>query len=453
MSSTRAFAQHRFASTPALIALVFFIGAALVGCGGGGGGGSGKIPTSDADGLTSAVTASVGNSVAQKVTGDPPPPTPDVPDAPVTTAQADAVSVSPGDSVTLPLDVTAASQLEALFAKIPGANSFLQVSNPAGAGKAWAKRSAAAKGAFVLEFRLTVPENVDFGRFCIQFSVRDVDTRVSNVAEVCVDVVSPGAAPTPTASPTPTPSALSVSAGPDRSVGSGESVTLDGSASSNSQISSVLWEQISGPTVSIQNADQLTASFVAPEVSQGTEMLMFRLTVADASGASDSDEVAIEVAPVQLSEGPLRFTLTWDQANDQDLYVQEPSAELIFYGSAYRCATPPSGGQPASDCNPSPDGGSLDVDDTDGFGPENIFYPQEPPDGTYCYGVEYFSGSVPTAYTIRISADGAEIRTETGTLAAQDEFAFFVATKSGSTYTFRAATANDAGTICPFPAS
>ncbi|MFP5307589.1 MAG: PKD domain-containing protein, partial [Gammaproteobacteria bacterium] len=416
-----------------------------VGCGGGGGGGGGKIPTSDADGLTSAVAASVGNNVAQKVTGDPPPPTPEVPDSPVTTARADAVSVSPGASVTVPLDVTAASQLESLFAKIPGASSFFQVSNPAGAGKAWAKRSATAKGTFVLEFRLKVPSNVDFGRFCIQFSVEDVDTRVSNVDEVCIDVVQ--------SSPSPTPSALSVSAGPDRSVGSGESVTLDGSASSNSQISSVLWEQISGPTVSIQNADQLTASFVAPEVSQGTEMLMFTLTVADASGASDSDEVAIEVAPVQLSEGPLRFTLTWDQANDQDLYVQEPSGALVYYGSDYRCATPPSGGQPASGCNPSPDGGSLDVDDTDGFGPENIFYPQEPPNGTYCYGVEYFSGSVPTAYTIRVTADGALIRTETGTLAAQDEFAFFVATKNGSAYTFRAATANDADTICPFPAS
>ncbi|MFP5307681.1 MAG: PKD domain-containing protein, partial [Gammaproteobacteria bacterium] len=252
MNPSQAFAQQRFASTPALIALGFFIGAALVGCGGGGGGGGGKIPTSDADGLTSAVTASVGNNAAQKVTGDPPPPTPEVPDSPVTTAQADAVSVSPGASVTVPLDVTAASQLESLFAKIPGASSFLQVSNPAGAGKAWIKRSASAKGTFVLEFRLTVPANVDFGRFCIQFSVRDVDTRVSNVDEVCIDVVQA--------------SGLSVSAGPDRSVGSGESVTLDGTASSNSQISSVLWEQISGPAVSIQNADQLTASFVAPEV-------------------------------------------------------------------------------------------------------------------------------------------------------------------------------------------
>ena len=55
---------------------------------------------------------------------------------------------------------------------------------------------------------------------------------------------------------------------------------------------------------------------------------------------------------LRLGTGALQVSLTWDRDNDQDLYVVTPSGEEIYYS------------RPASS-----DGGELDRDDTDGYGP------------------------------------------------------------------------------------
>ncbi len=71
----------------------------------------------------------------------------------------------------------------------------------------------------------------------------------------------------------------------------GNTATLDGSPSfsTRGRIISYHWEQTSGPAVTIQDADNVTAGFQAPEVDDDTT-LVFSLTVADGTEeATDSD--------------------------------------------------------------------------------------------------------------------------------------------------------------------
>lgn len=94
----------------------------------------------------------------------------------------------------------------------------------------------------------------------------------------------------------PSNSAPSANAGIDQSALEGASVTLDGNASNDSDglISSYQWEQLTGTLVSINNAASPIADFTAPDVT-GTEDLIFRLTVTDDQGATDTDTVVVSV--------------------------------------------------------------------------------------------------------------------------------------------------------------
>jgi lysophospholipase L1-like esterase len=83
-------------------------------------------------------------------------------------------------------------------------------------------------------------------------------------------------------------------AGSAASVIEGDTVTLDGSGSSDDiAIASYAWTQVSGPSVTIANPDQAIATFVAPAY---TGDLQFRLTVTDSNGAVNSDDVTIYTA-------------------------------------------------------------------------------------------------------------------------------------------------------------
>ncbi|MDR3570565.1 MAG: hypothetical protein P4L43_21275 [Syntrophobacteraceae bacterium] len=77
-----------------------------------------------------------------------------------------------------------------------------------------------------------------------------------------------------------------VNAGPDQTVSAYTNVTLDGSSYSDSYgtIATYAWTQISGPTVSILNADTPNGSFVAPDPGAGGETLVFELSVQDQYG-------------------------------------------------------------------------------------------------------------------------------------------------------------------------
>lgn len=97
-------------------------------------------------------------------------------------------------------------------------------------------------------------------------------------------------------------SAPQVSAGNAQTVSSGSTVTLTGTASdSDFNVLSYQWQQLSGPSVSLSQANTLTASFTAPVVSSSTS-LRFRLT-ADDGIAQSSAEVTITVQPAAGGAG------------------------------------------------------------------------------------------------------------------------------------------------------
>ena len=102
----------------------------------------------------------------------------------------------------------------------------------------------------------------------------------------------------------PTPNAAPVAeAGPLQTVDPGAVVQLDGSASSDSDgsITDWRWEQTSGPELDLDTPDQATASFTAPEFTQGVA-LGFTLTVTDNDGDSASDSVTVTVRATENVE-------------------------------------------------------------------------------------------------------------------------------------------------------
>lgn len=124
-----------------------------------------------------------------------------------------------------------------------------------------------------------------------------------------------------------------------------------------------------------------------------------------ADGARWSPAEPLPTEAVAVGSGSFQATLTWDQPVDVDLHLTEPDGTHIYY--AARTST---------------SGAQLDVDDVDGFGPENIFYPADvtPPPGLFQVDVVYFSDydtGVPAAYTVTVNACNTS-RTFRGVLTA-----------------------------------
>ena len=88
-------------------------------------------------------------------------------------------------------------------------------------------------------------------------------------------------------------------AGEDQKSAVNTEVKLDGSKSSDEdgKLASYKWEQTDGPKVDFK-ADEQTASFDVPESAENSK-LAFKLTVVDDKGASDSDDVTVEVETAQ----------------------------------------------------------------------------------------------------------------------------------------------------------
>ena len=97
----------------------------------------------------------------------------------------------------------------------------------------------------------------------------------------------------------PTNSTPSAAAGIDQTVTEGITVTLDGSASTDSDgtIVSYAWSQVSGTPVNISGADSARATFQTPQVTADTVMV-FQLQVEDDDGATATDSVSVMVIDV-----------------------------------------------------------------------------------------------------------------------------------------------------------
>ena len=110
-----------------------------------------------------------------------------------------------------------------------------------------------------------------------------------------------------------------------------------------------------------------------------------------------------EVRGVKVQVGDPQFTLIWDSVADIDLHVIEPGGKEIYWNDR-------KGNR----------GGELDVDNTDGYGPENIYWMQQNPDGSrtlgpgppgeYRWFVKYYGGNrgvpVATRWKVRIKHEG-----------------------------------------------
>jgi hypothetical protein len=126
---------------------------------------------------------------------------------------------------------------------------------------------------------------------------------------------------------------------------------------------------------------------------------------------------------LELGTGAIQVSLSWDDTTDQDLYVTDPGNNIIYYNNSS-----------------SPTGGELDRDDTNGFGPENIFWLSNAPDGRYQVQVNAFSAfssGTPTNFYVTVNYPGGS-RSFTGTTSiSQRRVTVTTMTKSGNTITFQ----------------
>ena len=111
-------------------------------------------------------------------------------------------------------------------------------------------------------------------------------------------------------------------AGVNRTVDADDPVTLDGSGSADpdGSIANYQWGQMTGPAVSLSNADQAIASFVAP-AADTVMTLVFRLTITDDDGATASDDVSITVEAVTPVNQPPTANAGSDQMVDAGTVV------------------------------------------------------------------------------------------------------------------------------------
>ena len=122
----------------------------------------------------------------------------------------------------------------------------------------------------------------------------------------------------------------------------------------------------------------------------------------------------------KLGTGSLQVNLAWDTDNtDIDLHVIEPGGEEIYFGDKRSNIT----------------GGQLDRDDTDGYGPENIFW-ENAPDGEYKVFVHYYGGTPRTRYFVTINTASGS-KSYNGVLEREDDQKDIVTIrKRGDQYSF-----------------
>ena len=137
-----------------------------------------------------------------------------------------------------------------------------------------------------------------------------------------------------------------VAANPTQSADPGEQVMLEISATDDSQISQIQWQQVSGTAVSIENADSTTASFMAPAYSDNSEnnTLAFTVTVIDDDGDSAEQSLTVNILaenilPTVEVNGPSEVSL-FDEvvvtvnASDSDGEIVSYHWELTSVGNS-----------------------------------------------------------------------------------------------------------------------
>jgi len=124
------------------------------------------------------------------------------------------------------------------------------------------------------------------------------------------------------------------------------------------------------------------------------------------------------VTVIRLGTGSLQISLSWGNSSDQDLHVLAPDGCELYFGNSY-CGN-----------------ATLDRDDIDGFGPENIFWESNAPNGQYKVDVNDYEGiSEGTDFYININAPGVS-RQYSGRTQNGNRVTVVTFTKNGTTFSF-----------------
>ena len=126
-----------------------------------------------------------------------------------------------------------------------------------------------------------------------------------------------------------------VDAGADMTVNTGVTVSLQGSATDTDSTNlTYVWEQVSGTTVTLGQADTATAEFTAPNAAA---QLSFSLTVTDDMGDTGSDTVVVDIVapPPQPDVTPTKSggggcTVTTGDSKDSSLLILLLIAGLLM---------------------------------------------------------------------------------------------------------------------------
>lgn len=167
------------------------------------------------------------------------------------------------------------------------------------------------------------------------------------------------------------------------------------------------WTVITKPAGSNASIQYITDSQVEFFVDFAGDYTI-ELTVTDDEGDTGSTTYNFSAVPWQA----IHVELAWDiDSVDVDLHLTNVSDGGQFYqspGDCYYANLQPEWGAPGAVGNPS-----LDIDDVDGFGPENINLDQPENSKQYRVFVHYFSDDAmgPTNATVRIYLSG-ELRYE-----------------------------------------
>ena len=127
-------------------------------------------------------------------------------------------------------------------------------------------------------------------------------------------------------------------AGTDNTVEMGQTVTLNGSgtATDPKTITSFLWTQVAGTTVTLDNDALASPTFTAPDnVARTGEVLRFQLTVTDSGSLSASDNVDITVKWVGFADDFSTDTITGGTYNPTQTQVN-PTGTLTYDAAGKR---------------------------------------------------------------------------------------------------------------------
>lgn len=123
------------------------------------------------------------------------------------------------------------------------------------------------------------------------------------------------------------------------------------------------------------------------------------IDLTDESNWVGIQELALNVEAVATA--PIQISLTWNTQTDLDLWVVEPNSNKIYYADTLSKSSL----------------GWLDYDNTEAYGPENITFQYQMPEGEYKVFVHYFDGDADTDYSV-VVAQGDEVDRYTGSFDA-----------------------------------